>query len=524
MLDAVAVPQLREPDNLAIRDEADQRQDEDEEERSMHCNSSTAASRARRRMCASSKSLCNGSLSAGVEVAQMEWRVGHRVRVRAAAAGRAPKAAVVLSVLAAESGNLRYKLLFDDEATSTVDACQLLGAPATPTTLLRLQAGQRPKGVQAEKGLFARTAEPDEQRLQVLSIVNEMTQDLAVVMQNKSSKSNKVSLEEAMRLVHGAESISDDSASALEGRVGLAKASCNVVEVQHAPPCEPLDILQEAFLDVGRCAARLIPEDRLVAQRLVSVGLEMLVSGGSVMPTHISDQLGPFVGLQEANSLKRLPNRGDEELEAWRKLVSQPLESLLNFFFKKGLLEGQRMVDGETYQALQEAIPCLAAVWRYVDPASNRCGFEDALRRAVNRFQRTRPSLTMLGAPSRSLDAESPCGNASSSTERRSLPMLSLPAPSDAGLRSASSATLRSPSLSSRRSSRETARRSASGTRLGSRPSTPGSIASIGGLPALRFSSGASNCSTSPSDSQRDPLAQTSIFSATGSRLILPKP
>jgi len=341
-------------------------------------------------------------------------------------------------------------------------------------------------------------------------------------MQKKSSKSNKVSLEEAMKFVHGAESISQDSASALEGRVDLAKASCNVVEVQHAPPCEPLDILQEAFLDVGRCAARLIPEDRLVAQRLVSVGLEMLVSGGSVMPTHISDQLGPFVGLQEANSLKRLPNRGDEELEAWRKLVSQPLESLLSFFVKKGLLEAQRMVDGESYQALQEAIPCLAAVWRYVDPASNRSGFEDALRRAVNRFQRTRPSLSMLGARSRSFDAGSSCSNASSSTQHCSLPALSLPAksPSDAGLRSGSSTDLRSPSLSSRRSPKGIAMRSASGTRLGSRTSTPGSVASSGGLPDLRVSSGASNCSTSPSDPLCEPLAKASIFSTTGSRVL----
>lgn len=157
---------------------------------------------------------------------------------------------------------------------------------------------------------------------------------------------------------------------------------------------------------MGRSSARLIPEDRLVAQRFICVGLEMLLSGGSVMPAHVSDQLGSFVGVMEANSKRRLPNRGDDELEAWQRHVSKPLESLLRHLMRKGLLEREINVDGETCSASQEALPCLTSIWRYIDPSSNRSGFEDALRRAVNRFQRSRPSfcfgksVSLEGVPS----------------------------------------------------------------------------------------------------------------------------
>lgn len=337
------------------------------------------------------------------------------------------------------------------------------------------------------------------------------------MMQKKSSKSNKVSLEEAIRLVNGGEILSDESASALEAAVGVARSACNVVEVQHTPPIEPAELLQEALPDLGRCAARLIPEDRLVAQRLISVGLEMLVSGGSVMPAHVSDQLGPFVGLHEANSLRRLPNRGDAEVEAWRKVVSQPLEGFLSFLLKRGLLESQCGIDGETCQATQEALPCLAAVWRYVDPASNRCGFEDALRRAVNRFQRTRRSFS-FGGSSSSLDVSASLANVSSAVQRCSLPAMSAV---EQPLTSTSS--LRSPSCGSRQPSKEVFARSTSKTRLGSRSSTPGSVASSNGLTDMAFQSSRSNCSTATSDCQHQPPAKNYILLATGNRLMSPK-
>merc|ERR1719162_1974241 len=95
-------------------------------------------------------------------------------------------------------------------------------------------------------------------------------------------------------------------------------------------------------------------------------------------------------------------------------MASQPAEGFLRFLVKKGLLESQCNADGETYQAVQDALPCLAAVWRYVNPSSTRCGFEDALRRAVNRFQLTRRSFC-LGSSSSSMDLGASATNMSSS-------------------------------------------------------------------------------------------------------------
>merc|ERR1719401_2392025 len=117
--------------------------------------------------------------------------------------------------------------MFDDESKEIVDSHRLLGAPATPVSLLRLQSGQRkPKGSLADKGLTARTAEPDQQRLQVLSVVNTATQDLGAIINKKSTKSAHISLEEAVKFINGGEDVlNDESASALLGAVASAQDS-----------------------------------------------------------------------------------------------------------------------------------------------------------------------------------------------------------------------------------------------------------------------------------------------------------
>merc|ERR1719359_2102415 len=107
-------------------------------------------------------------------------------------------------------------------------------------------------------------------------------------------------------------------------------------------------------------------------------------------------------------------------------MISQPLETLLKLLFKRGSLESQSNVDGEMYVAVQDALPCLAAVWRYVDPSSNRSGFEDSLRRAVNRFQRTRRSFS-FGNSSSSLDAGPSRASNAAAACRSSLPVVSGP-------------------------------------------------------------------------------------------------
>lgn len=282
-------------------------------------------------------------------------------------------------------------------------------------------------------------------------------------------------------------------------------------------------MLQEALLDIGRSAARLIPEDRIVAQRFVTVGLEMLVCGGSLMPACLSDQLGAFVDVVAANAQRRLPSRGDDEVEAWRKMVSQPLEILLGYLYKNGLLEA----DGELYLARQEAKPCLAALWRYVDPSSNRSGFEDALRRAVNRFQRTRPSFSFGDSSSYpaarasrpSIPSPDAIAAGSNSTETSLLPSIGMRRPSTGSLQSESREPSRAASLT-KHSPLNGSRCSTPGSNRSSCGSRPASPASLLRLSNCSTATGSSSASIRHSHSVPASKANSSLFSAAGSRLI----
>lgn len=524
MVDAIAVPQLREPDTVTVEDDDEKAEDleGDEKNKLPHCTSSTVASRARQRASGSV-----GNISASVDVMQTEWRVGHRVRVRAAGPGCAPKAALVLRTLHSDS-KPQCELLFDDESTAIVDACQLLGTPAKLTSMLRLKPGQaRPKGMQPESGVLSRTEDPDMQRLQVLSVVNAMTMDLASVMQKKSSKSNKVSLEGAVKFINGEGGIDEQEAAALETAVSTAQSSSNAFMVQEPPPIDPRDFLQEALLEIGRSSARLVPEDRIVSQRFITAGLEMLVCGGSLMPAYVSDQLGAFVDVVAANAQRRLPSRGDGEVEAWRKMVGQPLETLLCFMSKNGLLESQNSADGQLYLAKQDAKPCLAALWRYVDPSSNRSGFEDALRRAVNRFQRTRPSFSFGDSSSYpaarssrpSILSHDPTAANSSETITSGLPSIAARRPSNGSLQSEPREWSRAASLTGR-SPRSGSRCSTPGSNRSSGGSRPASPASLLRMSNCSTASGFSSASMRHSHSVPVSKASSSLFSAAGSSLI----
>jgi hypothetical protein len=231
-------------------------------------------------------------------------------------------------------------------------------------------------------------------------------------------------LEDAVKLINGREDVSDESVVALENAVNLAQQSYNVSHSRQAPPIEPADRLKDVLVEVGRSSARLAPEDRLVAQKFASVGVEMLLAGGSIMPAHIGDQLAPFVGLQEVMSLRRMRVES-EELDAWKKMLCQPLEILLQTLQKKGLLECHATLDGEIASATQEAFSCLTSIWRYVDPSLSSRGFEDSLRRAVNRFQRTRRSFSFSSKVSS--NSSSTCREIGSAVPRQSMPLLSLP-------------------------------------------------------------------------------------------------
>jgi len=404
MIDAIAAPQYREPPaikDIQAPEPHDPLADDDD---TMHSLSSTVASRARKRM---SKGSLSNLGADWVSSSNASWGVGHRVRVRAAVPGKAPKAAMVLHVHQREAEPPQYEVLYDDETRSMVDASQLLGAPPKRETLLCLpKHAPRPKGCQAKSGILARTADQDEQRLQVLQVVDTVMQDLATIMHSKEEKAKKISLEDAS--AWGAKKGGSD----LEEKLLQARRTVEVEAQEQIPPVDPTDAVLMAINELGRGSAKILPEDRPVAQRIVSVGMEMLMSGGSVMPAHTSDQLGPFAGLTEANRARRIRIEPGE-MDAWREELTQPVKELLNVLLRKGLLDCARTADGEVWSATQDGLGCLAAIWRFVDPSLSSAGQEDALRRAVNRMQRLKPSFSFI-RPSTTSDLGAMVGNASS--------------------------------------------------------------------------------------------------------------
>lgn len=384
IIDAVAAPRFRE--EPAQRDSIRRPSIDDGVADRPGVEKSTTASRARRRMrTASVSNEFNDS-----SVSSTMWSVGHRVRVRAGAPGRAPKAALVERVLAAEDDQSwpHYELLFDDETRATIEGSQLLGAPVTQPTHLR-RSSNAPMTKQL--GLLARSAEPDMQRLQVLTVVDEATRDLGKMMQSRDAKGGRLSLEDATTRVHGSEQVGDVEAQALECKLIEAKAELVVAVAPQVCPGDPREVVLDAMRTVGLSAGRLQPEDRLVAQRILSVCVEMFLCGGAVMPAHLVDQLGVFSGLAEAKAMRRIRVKA-EEIESWHESLARPCRDLIDLLLRRGLVEKnvQHMtVNGaETVSLSEDAQPCLLALRRFLDPTLMRCGVEDALRRAVNRYQR----------------------------------------------------------------------------------------------------------------------------------------
>jgi len=232
------------------------------------------------------------------------------------------------------------------------------------------------------------------QRLQVLAVVEKATRDLATVMASWDSKKQVISLEDAVKACCGSEVVSEDVASLIEARV---EGSKKLVKAARPPPALdvlPIDstaLLFATLQSAGSSAAKLVPEDRLVAQRLLCVGLELLMCGGSVMPACLTDQLGGFAGIMEANAARRLKV---EEMDDWQQMLSCPLQSVLAMLLRKGILISTQTEDGEVLNAAEDSQRALACLRRFFDPVETRAGVEDALRRATNRVQRLRPQFS----------------------------------------------------------------------------------------------------------------------------------
>lgn len=321
--------------------------------------------------------------------------IGNRVRVRASEPGRAPKSAAVLRIVQQEGQPVQYEVLYDDESQATVVESQLCGSPVDIKPLIRVRkdVGTRVRGAQDSCGMLARTAEPEMQRLQVLSVVNQVTSDLSAVMGHQDRKTGKLSLEAAIAAASGGEEeVDEEAAAALELQLADAREASSLTTIAEMPPCDPTQALLDVLLKVGNSAGRMLPEDRMVAQRLVAAGMEMMMYGGSLMPDHLVDQLGHFVDITQERANRRMRPE-PEEMAAWYKELAGPLQMLLRTLISSDMIESRLTPDGEILQARQEARPVFAMLRRFFEPSTTRSGVEDALRRCVNRSQRLRPAM-----------------------------------------------------------------------------------------------------------------------------------
>jgi len=213
-------------------------------------------------------------------------------------------------------------------------------------------------------------------------------------------------VESATSKINGdSEEVTGELAAAVMAHIGEAQEAATITketkEIEGDPP-DALQLLMNCLVSMGRSAAKLLPEDRLVVQRLISAALELLVTGGTIWPSQVLQQLGAYAGVSQARAMRRVPIDA-EHLEDWYASLSLPCEELLTFLKDNGILKSRETPLGEALSVNEEARGALHALWRFFDPSLTPSGFEDALRRAVNRFQRlsaARPARRVSRSPS----------------------------------------------------------------------------------------------------------------------------
>lgn len=351
LLDAVATPQFRQVAQPSAKPKEDAKAD-------------ARAAKDKLAVCAEAQ--------AGA-AATANWAPGHRVLLP----GRQAKPAVVLGV-----DDEELRVLLEDDQEQTVARSEVAGAVPFPKTLLRTKYGKARRG---RHGLSARTAEPAEQYSQVLELTDQATSDLAPLMAHALAQHGRpLALEDCVAQSEGRDEV----------RLRLAEAQ-GLVRVEAEPAARtaigPAALLKEAMQVVGQASARLGADDRPCAQRLVAAVAEFLVYGGAVAPEQVLD-FAAFAQLVEAATRRRVPV-SEDLMPSWQDQVAGPARALVALLVRKGVLH--RCVP-------EDQRPLVATLWRFFDPSLSGA---DALKRCVDRYQRTRPALstrlTGLPAPRR---------------------------------------------------------------------------------------------------------------------------
>mmetsp|Transcript_17354 Transcript_17354/g.20818 ORF Transcript_17354/g.20818 Transcript_17354/m.20818 type:complete len:1018 (+) Transcript_17354:409-3462(+) len=351
----------------------------------------------------------------------------------------------------AETPQIHYTLLPDkSEVEITLHSSHIMGAPSASESLLKKNKNDTNNSkfssrlgalVNTSYGALSRTATAKQQRLQALRVLDIATTDLGALLrtgpapapappstdnnpngrtstrsgsdgnQQQSSSCGILSLEEAMRRVNdGSEDVDTTDAAHLEETVREANKGVMIVGKRNGmKKVDSGDVLKEILSTVGQGTGAMVPEDRAIAQTLMSAALELLVCGGSLshsIKTNLIliDQLGDICGVLEGAAKRRIVVKEDQ-LDAWQTNLARPLANLLDLLLKAGHLQSAMCSGNSVHilQACEESLPVVMAVWRFFDPTltGNKMCAEDPLRRAVSRFQRTQKAFSLLGREKR---------------------------------------------------------------------------------------------------------------------------
>jgi len=332
---------------------------------------STHASRAKQRA---------GAVSAASVVASgQDWQVGHRVAIKAASAGRAPKSGHILEFVHGEDDDNAYAIvLFGDERQEQVAMDRLTGRPAPLRS--GFSSKLQSKGLQLSSH---RTGTVEEQAQQVLMTVHLATSDMSSMMQS-AGQSSRVPMESCI----GAGDVSQLHRE-VSARLDASAANMNVID---APTynLSPAAFTATMF-DLGRSACNLDSYYREFAACIASLVCEMLISGGVV---HYNTLWDGFEG--HARLLCPKPGR---EVRLDSERILQPVWTLLTCLETAGIINCTKSED-RVYCAVDGKQGVLYAFWRFFELGT------DSFRRCVDRYERMQAPLACATRTRRSSEPQ----------------------------------------------------------------------------------------------------------------------
>jgi len=257
----------------------------------------------------------------------------------------------------------------------------------------------QPERRKGSSTLGQRAASKEEQQRQVALLIDCATTDMSTIIGNKST-SKVISLESA---VDQAQSCCDSTAESVADKVLVAAQTMALEEVES--PYPSISFFLVMMFELGRATAKLDLEERQFAAGFIAVCLEYLLVGGQVDQARIMENFEANVrrqdsitALKNSTSCKRLIASAGAR-DGWHEKLLLPVRTMLTQLETSGVLEALpgaggifKLVDGQ-HQSLH-------TFRRFFGSGA------DALRRCIDRYERTRPLPAACAAKPRKSPSE----------------------------------------------------------------------------------------------------------------------